>query len=909
MRRLRPRALLVVLVALVLLPTLLSVLPDLVVNWLWFDSVGFLGVYRTRLLAHWGFTLIGLLVTFGWLAANLMVAARLTGRYPRVQRLNQRLQINLRNQAVAVGWIGVAVVTLFGGLIVGAQWETGLQFLNASTFGIEDPVFQRDLGTYFFQWPFLKLLAGWSLWLVGLALVGAALIHAGDQLQTGRIQLDSKAIGHLTVLAAAFLGVRAWNYSLARFEVLFAVRSGLYGAGYTDLNVTLPAYNILTILLGVAALLMLVNLRLRKAWPVWVPLALWLVVSLLMVNVAPSLVQRLVVRPDELSRERPYIERTITFTRQAYGIDAIEQTPFSGTGTLTAQSLADNQDTISNIRVWDWQPLQRTYRQLQEIRSYYEFGDVDVTRYELDGRPRSVMIAARELQAGQLSEQAQTWINQHLIYTHGYGVVVNAVNEVTSDGLPRLLVRDIPPRSLYPELAIERPEIYFGELESDYIVVGTSEQELDYPEGDRNVYTQYEGSGGITLSNLWRRSIMALHFGDLPLLLSQSFDSESQILIRRSIQNRIETIAPFLWLDADPYIVISEGRLYWIQDAYTYADRYPYSEPVTAPSGYGVMNYVRNSVKIVVDAYDGTTTFYGVDPADPILQTLDKIYPTLFTPLDEMPDGLRAHIRYPEDLFSLQARLYMTYHMRDAQVFYNREDLWQPAIEVRGGQETVVEPYFVIMRLPGATEPSFMLTLPLTPTGRDNMIAWLYVDSDGPNYGQLGVLQFSKQELIYGPRQIEARIDQDPVISQQLSLWNQRGSQVIRGNMMVVPVDGGLIYVEPIFLQAESGRLPELKRIIVAHGDQIAMRETLEEALAAVISGEADEMVIELPTEPAPGVLPGEMDALVQSAHQHYLAAQACLQGGDWACYGREQEGLRRDLEAMLELAGEPGEP
>jgi uncharacterized membrane protein (UPF0182 family) len=906
--RSRRRLLIVILVIVVGLPVLLSALPDLIVNWLWFDSVGFRDVYRTRLLAQWGFTLAGFLITFGWLAGNLVVASRMTGRYPRVQRINQRINISWRNQAIVLGWIGVVLVTLFGGLIVGAQWETGLQFLNASDFGIKDPVFQRDIGYYVFQWPFWRLLGNWSLWLVGLALVGAALIHAGDQLQTGRVQFEPAAIAHLTVLAAVFLGVRAWNYSLQRFDVLYSVHGALHGAGYTDLRVTLPAYNILAILLGISAVLMLVNLRLRKAWPVWVPLAAWLVVSLIMVNIAPSVVQRLIVTPDELARERPYIERSINFTRQAYSIDSIEQMPFAGTGTLTAQSLENNQDTVANIRLWDWQPLQRTFRQLQEIRTYYEFGDVDVSRYELGGELRSVMIAARELQSDQLTEQAKTWINQHLIYTHGYGVVLNAVNEVSAEGLPELLVRDIPPRSAYPELAVERPEIYFAEAANEYIVVGTQEQELDYPQGDTNVYTRYEGNAGIDVGNLWQRAVFSLHFGDLPLLLSGSITDDSQIMIHRSIQERIVTVAPFLWLDADPYIVISQGRLYWIQDAYTYSNRYPYSESVVAPSGSGRLNYVRNAVKIVVDAYDGSMVFYAVDPDDPVLQTFQKIYPELFTDYDEMSADLRAHVRYPEDLFTLQAEMYMTYHMRDSQVFYNREDLWQPAIEVRGEQERVVEPYFVIMRLPGQAEPEFMLTLPLTPIGRDNMIAWLYADSDGEDYGQMGVLQFSKQELIYGTRQIEARIDQDPVISQQLSLWNQRGSQVIRGNMMVVPVDDGLVYVEPIFLQAESGRLPELKRVIVAHGSQIAMRETLGQALAAVISGDVEELV-EPPAEPLSAEMSDDIDNLVESAHQHFVAAQECLQRGDWTCYGEEQEGLRQDLDALLALNAEESVP
>jgi uncharacterized membrane protein (UPF0182 family) len=908
MMRSRRKLLLTALAVVVVLPILLSALPDLVVDWLWFDSVGFLAVHRTRLLVRFGFTMVGFLITFGWLAVNMVAAARVSRRYPRVKRLNQGLTISWRSHVITGGWIAVVLVTLFGGLIVGAQWEIGLRFLNSTAFGIQDPVFQRDIGYYLFEWPFLKLLGGWSLWLVGLALLGAALIHASDQLETGRIQFEPAAISHLTVLAAAFLGVRAWNYSLDRFDVLFSVHGALHGAGYTDLKVTLPAYNTLAILLVVAAVLMLINLRLRKAWPVWVPLALWLIVSLLMINIAPSVVQRVIVTPDELSRERPYIERNIAFTRQAYGINSIQQIPFAGTGTLATPSLENNQDTLANVRLWDWQPLQRTYRQLQEIRTYYEFGDVDVSRYELAGGPRSVMIAARELQTDQLTEQARTWINQHLIYTHGHGVVLNAVNEVTSEGLPQLLVRDIPPRSDYPELEIERPEIYFGEADNDYIVVGGREQELDYPQGDTNVYTQYHGDGGIPLGNVFKRLIFMLRFGDLPLLLSQSVTGESQILMNRSIQDRIETIAPFLWLDADPYIVISEGRLYWVQDAYTYSDQYPYSEPVAPTNGRELVNYVRNSVKIVVDAYDGTTTFYAADPTDPILQTFQKIYPTLFTPYDRMPADLRAHVRYPEDLFSLQAKMYMTYHMRDPQVFYNREDLWQAAIEVRGGQEMTVEPYFVIMRLPGEMESEFMLTLPLTPTGKDNMIAWLYADSDGPDYGQMGVLQLSKQELIYGPRQIEARIDQDPTISQQLSLWNQRGSQVIRGNMMVVPIDDGLLYVEPIFLQAESGRLPELKRIVVAHGSRIAMRETFGAALQAVISGDTGGLV-EAPVEPVPAEPSEGIDALVESANQHYLAAQECLQQGDWACYGTEQEGLRQDLEALLELTGQPAAP
>ncbi|MBN1314684.1 MAG: UPF0182 family protein, partial [Anaerolineales bacterium] len=842
----------------------------------------------------------GILISLIWLGGNMLITARATGRSPIVRTLDNRLNINLRDQTVALGWIGVILVSLIAGFAVGSQWQVGLDFLNGSAFGKTDPVFGQDIGFYVFRWPFLQLLANWVLWLVGFALFGVAIIRGSEQIDTRRIKLDAGAIVHLTLLAALFLAVRAWEYHLQRYDILYSVHGALHGAGYTDINVSLPAYNILSIVLLAASALMLVNIYLRKLWPVWIPLAVWLVVSFLMLDVAPSLVQRLLVTPDELAQERPYIERSITFTRQAFGLDAIQETPFAGTQALTYDDLDKNKETITNIRLWDWQPLQRTYSQLQEIRTYYEFGDVDVERYELEEGPRSVMLAAREMRTDQLVERAKTWLNEHLIYTHGHGLVLNAVNKVTEDGLPQFLVRDIPPRISDPALAIDRPEIYFGESSNDYVIVGAMEDELDYPQGDTNVYTRYEGSAGVQLKNIWRRLAFSIRFGDLPVLISQSITRDSRVLMYRSIQDRIDVVAPFLWLDEDPYLVISQGRLYWFQDAYTYTERFPYSDNVEW-SGR-VANYVRNSVKIVIDAYNGNMTFYASDPDDPILKTYSRIYPNLFTSIDEMPAEMRQHIRYPQDLFTIQAQMYLTYHMRDTQVFYNREDLWQQAIEVRGSQETPVEPYFVIMSLPDKPESEFMLMLPLTPAGKDNMIAWLYADSDGEDYGEMGVLQFSKQELIYGPRQVEARIDQDPVISQQLSLWNQRGSQVIRGNMMVIPIEKGLLYVEPVFLQAESGRLPELKRIIVVHGSQIAMGETLADALVSVFSGQAPAF-----TEPIEGteeqsVPTGSIAELVKIAQEHYDAAQQCLAKGDWACYGQEQENLSQTLQALLEL-------
>jgi len=883
--------------ALFLLPVIVPALFNFSTEWLWFGSVGYQAILRTRLVAQWGLSAAGLLLSLAWLGGNLLAAVRLTDReVPLAQKMDQP-RIDLRGQTIVAGWIGIILVALVSALAVGSQWETVLRYSNVSSFGVTDPVFGQDIGFYFFKWPLLQLLTTWGMWLVGLAAAGAAAIHVSGQIQSGKIQLQAGALIHLTLLAAAFLALRAWGYYLQRYEVLYSVHGALHGAGYTDIHVQLPAYNALAIILVVAAVMMLANLYLRKVWAIWVPLAVWLVASFVMLDIAPSLSQRLIVNPDELARERPYIERSIAFTRQAYDLDKIQETPFAGDADLSWKELEANQDTLANIRLWDWQPLQHTYRQLQEIRTYYEFGDVDVARYMLEDGPRSVMLSARELRTDQLAEQAQTWVNEHLIYTHGQGVVLNTVNEVTSEGLPNLLVSGIPPHSSEPRLQIDRPEIYFGEMENNYVIVGTTEDELDYPEGATNVYTRYQGEAGISLDTFWRRLAFSVRFGDLPVLISRSITDESRLLMHRQIEERIENVAPFLWLDEDPYIVISEGGLYWIQDAYTFSSRYPYSAPIAGFSEK--VNYLRNSVKVVVDAYDGRMTFYAADPDDPILQTYQKIFPDLFTPFETMPAELRQHLRYPEDLFSIQAEMYMTYHMRDPQVFYNREDLWQQAIEIRGEQETLVEPYFVIMRLPGKEESEFMLMLPLTPAGKDNMIAWLYADSDGEDYGQMGVLEFSKQELIYGPRQIEARIDQDPTISQQLSLWSQRGSQVIRGNLMVIPIDGGLIYVESVFLQAESGRLPELKRVIVAHGSKIAMRDTLTDALADVFSGQAPPAAIE-PGEEEPT---GDAGALAHSAQAHYEAAQTCLTEGDWACYGREQSALQADLEALVELA------
>ncbi|MGC8873808.1 MAG: UPF0182 family protein, partial [Chloroflexia bacterium] len=586
--------------------------------------------------------------------------------------------------------------------------------------------------------------------------------------------------------------------------------------------------------------------------------------------------------------ERPYIENTIRSTLTAYGLENVKEVEYPVTGTLTLDTVNRNRATLENIRLWDHRPLYDTYSQLQEIRLYYNFHDIDVERYLLDGKYREVELAVRELSVDELPEPAQTWQNRHLVYTHGYGVVMSPVNEICEEGQPCFYIRDIPPKYAHEGLRLERPEIYIGEETTNYVILNTGAEEFDYPKGDDNVYTRYQGKDGVALGGFLRRLAFALRFGDLPILFSNYLSRDSRILFHRTVQERAETIAPFLAYDYDPYPVILDGKIYWLQDAYTLSNMYPYAEP------YGSLNYIRNSVKVVIDPYEGTTTYYVVDPSDPVVQTYMTIFPSLFRPVSEMPTGLRAHWRYPEQIFRIQSAIYATYHMTDPQVFYNKEDAWQFAQETYLGEQRYIDSYYVIMRLPGWEREEFFLMVPFTPVNRDNMIAWMHVQCDGANYGTLGVFKFPKQTLVYGPFQIEARTNQHPYISQQLTLWNQHGSQVILGNLLVVPLDHSLLYVRPLYLQSESGQIPELRRVIVAYGNQIAMAETLPNALRQVLTG---------------GTPPPQARAwedLARSAAEHYRAAQECLRSGDWSCYGQEMGLLEQDLTELVRLTEQP---
>ena len=878
----------VVFVLFALAPALIELYVDVYTDWLWFESLGYLSVYRTRLVAAVGMFLAGGLLALAFLGVNWLLI-------PRRLLRSMEMVIRPRKRRIRVGSTLLTVLLVVGGLLLAwamasgasSRWLDFLLFRHAAPFGLSDPIFGLDAGFYVFKLPFYRFVVGWLMTLVILGLIGVVIVYG---LTRGLRQSGPAA--HISVLGAVLMGLVAAEYQLSRLGILDSARGVVFGAGYTDVHARLPLYQVLTGVTLLIALLFLLNTFLRRWRLVVLAGLIWLAV-LLLGPVYPALVQRLVVAPNELAAEQPYIAYNIDFTRYAFGLEDVQEMDFPGTGELTPEVIDANELTISNIRLWDWRPLLTTYGQLQEIRLYYAFNDVDVDRYRIDGRLREVMLAARELDVDQLAEQAQTWVNRHLVFTHGYGVCLSPVNEITEEGLPHLLVRDIPPQSADPILEITRPEIYFGELTDNYVIVDTTEDEFDRPSGDENVYTRYEGPDGVELGGLWRRLAFALRFESQQILFSSALRPESRILFHRQITDRVQTLAPIFWYDPDPYPVIADGRLVWLYDAYTWTDRFPYSEPF-----WGV-NYIRNSVKVAIDAYTGETTFYVVDPNDPILRTYQAIFPDLFTPVERMPQALRDHWRYPEQLFRIQAEAYAAYHMEDPHVFYNKEDLWDAPTELRETGEQEMSPYYVVMELPGEEEAEFLMIRPYVPNGRRNMIAWLYADSDGEDYGQLGVFKFSKEELIYGPMQIEARFDQDPYISQQLTLWNQRGSEAIRGNMMVIPIDDTVLYVEPLYLQAEAGRLPELKRVLVAYGNRVTMADDLETALMQVLTGApAAEGTTEQPTST-------DVAELARSAQAHFEAAQACLQQGDWACYGRELEALEATLEALVEATGE----
>ena len=870
----------------VLLAAVLLVRPY--VAFLWLDSLGQGAVFWTRaaavLAAFAGGFGLGALVV----AAQLLVAARLWKGQADLPPGS--LEVALRGTSVyvlsrvpPVPARTVAAWALAGGLVVGgASLPLALPLVTLvhhAPFGVVDPVFGRDVSFYVFVLPALRALLG----RVALALLLGAGVAVAFYASRGLVRarrLPGPVARHGQVMLALLLLAAAGLAVLERWDLVVSGSGLAGGASYVDVAVRMPVLGGLALLLAAAAGV----LALGPASPRLVAGlgALLVLAGFGGLGLLPGLVQTWSVRPNEIAMERPFLEHGLASTARAFGLDRVRVRDYPAVSGLSPAEVAANEDTVENVRLWDREPLLQTYQQIQALRQYYAFPNADVDRYVVDGRIRQVMIAAREVEAGRLDERARSWVNRRLKYTHGYGAAMSPVNEFTpGDGLPVLWIRDLPPATR-EGLEIQQPAIYFGESTTWYVLANSSEGELDHPQGETNVYTHYAGRGGFPVGGLLRRLALAAWFGDVNLLVSRAVTPETRVLFDRDLASRLERLVPFLAPDLDPYLVVSGGRLYWIVDLYAGTDRHPYSEV------HGGVNYVRNPAKAVVDAYEGTVRICVTDPDEPLLKTWRGIFPGLFVDEAAVEEGVRAHFRYPEDLFRLQAQVYASYHMADPEVFYNKEDLW--ALPRQGERE--MKPYYTVMRLPGQERLEFLQMLPLTPRGKDNCVAWLAARSDAPHRGELVLYRFPKDRLVYGPAQIEARINQDPLISQQLSLWDQRGSQVIRGNLLVVPLNGALVYFQALYLQGAGNSIPELKRVLVALGDRVVMEPTLEGALAAAVGKPASAVSAAPASAGAPG--PPARQAL-----EHFQRADAALARKDWATYGREMDQVRRLLEAM----------
>jgi uncharacterized membrane protein (UPF0182 family) len=881
-------------------------------DWLWFGELGYQSVMATMLRSQGTLFTIVFVAMFVWLALNLRLAvASLTDARP-IYTSPEGFHISLpgRRQFSTIANAAALIVALLAGLYAAGEWNVWMAWRHGMPFGQADPLLGRDVSFYVFTLPFLELVRS----ILQLAIVAAAVACGAVYFLSGSlvsafpasVSLSAPARRHLALLAAAFLLALAFGAWLRHAEYLVP-SAGSGGATYTDVHARMPVALILVVVSAVGSVLALVQALTGRRWPIPVAVALYLVVSI-GGGIYSSLLQRIVVSPNEQARETPYIQHNIAATRRAFALDGVEERQISGDARLTRADIDRNTATLQNVRLWDHGPLLDTFSQLQEIRTYYDFVSIDNDRYSIDGTLRQVMLSGREINTNSLPNR--TWVNERLNYTHGYGVTLGPVNQVTSQGLPVLFIRDMPPVAV-PGLEVAEPSLYFGELSNDYVIVRANVREFHYPREDGDESTRYEGRGGVPIGSLFRKLLFALRFASYDIVLSDAVTSESRILFNRRINERVQRLAGgFLEFDRDPYLVLVDGRLYWIYDAYTTSARYPYS--THAASTGNRVNYIRNSVKIVIDAYHGTTDVYLADANDPIAATYSRIFPGFFKPFSEMPAGIRSHVRYPEDIFAVQSQMYATYHMTDPGTFYQREDQWEvPIIDEtveRGG--AAMQPYYTIMRLPGEQEAEFIQMLPFTPRRKDNLAAWLVARSDGEHYGRLRVFEFPKQSLIYGPKQIVGRISQDQTISPQITLWNQQGSQVIWGTMMVIPIGESLIYVRPLYLRAQGGRIPELTRVIVAYEDRIVMEPTLEASIARLFGGQPPPAAPPAPdttlttTTPPPAATPpaaaaGASPELAIAARAHYDRAIAAQRAGDWAKYGEEIRALGDVLDRM----------
>ena len=857
-------------------------------EWLWFESLNYLSVFKTVLFSKITLGAAVFISFFIFLLLNFMILKR------RADIVHQKIYLVI-----------IFIVSLFAGLLSTTYWFTVLRFLNYVNFGFVDPIFRNDIGFYIFVLPFYNFVLGILFFLLAAILTMTAVTYLftiktkkapkpdikegmsfgfEQPFQQIKIEIPKKGRSHLAFLGGLLLIIFAAFFYLKRYSILFSQRGAVFGAGFTDITITLPLYTILAALTVITAFIAFAYIYNQNTKLLVGSIALILVVSF-GGNIVAGAVQSLYVQPNEFNLEEPYIKQNIKHTLFAYDLNNVDTRDFPVTYDLTINDINKNKATIDNVRLWDWRPLLTTNRQIQLFRTYYEFLDVDVDRYKLDNKLRQLMVSPRELDQNQLADKAKTWVNEKLVYTHGYGVVVSPVNKVSNEGLPELFVKDIPSKVEYKELRIAQPRIYFGEQSNDFIIVNTKSNEFDYPLGNENVFTSYNGTDGIKLSNILKKAIFSTKLGSLNLFISSAVTKESKVLLNRDIIERATALAPFLQYDTDPYVVINDGKLLWIIDAYTTSNEFPYSENIG-------INYIRNAVKVVIDAYNGNADFYIIDKEDPLIQNYAKIFPKLFKDFEDMPNGLKEHIRYPEDLMRVQMRIYGTYHMKDPQVFYNREDVWRTPNEIYSSNEVELRPYYIILKLPDAEKEGFFLITPLIPRGKENMVAWFVAHSDPDNYGKLEVFRLSKQELTYGPMQIEARIDQDTEISQLLTLWDQQGSEVIRGNLLTIPLEQSFLYIEPVYLKASAaGALPQLKRVIVAYEDKVTMEKTLQDALEVIFKGKIGKAKKKESVQ-----MPETMPEKFKQASDLYKESQDALTQGNFAEYAEKIEELGRIL-------------
>lgn len=901
----RKKFVLSLIIVIFLLIVIIPIFIGLSADWLWFSAQGFTTIFNKILLTKIILGLVIGFVTFGIIYLNFYIAHRRTKDQPVIlSNLRPGLDISRIIYKLLLP-ISVAIGILTG--IVGAgYWEVAQQFIHSVNFNVVDPLFGRDISFYFFTLPAVKMLIGFLFWIIIVSILGASIQYLVKGLMTIRgkkIETARIAKNHLSFLMAIFFFIMAGHvYFNSMTNLLYSNTGPFTGANYSDIYASLPVlWGLFGVAIIIAVAFLITMLRpIKRLIPFMI--VIYIIVSI-GGGVYASIIHKTVVLPNELVKETPYIERNIEATRAAFGLDQVVKREL-GTeeSTLTSDDIKNNELTIKNIRLWDRKPLLDTFGQIQEIRTYYDFVSIDNDRYTIDDEYRQIMVSPRELNTASLP--SRTFINERLVFTHGYGLALGPVNEVTKEGLPLLFVKDLPPASSTESINVDKPEIYFGELSSDYVFVNTEAEEFNYPAGDENVFTNYEGMGGVAVDSFIKKALFAVNLNSFKILLSNDINNDSRVLLHRNITDRVKKVMPFLKYDGDPYLVITEdGGLKWIYDAYTTSNDYPYANSITAITtntevvpalNTTRINYIRNSVKVVIDAYSGAMQFYIANEQDPIIQTYSKIFPDTFLGLDSMSDDLKNHIRYPEDIFKYQTEIYATYHMEQPQIFYNKEDKW----EVPRISEDRADPMMrhMIMKLPAEEQEEFILMLPYTPRDKDNLAAWMVARSDGDNYGELVAYSFPKQKLIFGPKQIVNRINQDADISRQISLWDQRGSEVNHGNLLVIPIEESLIYVQPLYLRAEGGKIPELKRVIVAYENQIAMAETLAGALDIIFSG-----VVATPTTDDTSAVEEIVTSadLINQANTHYQSALDAQKRGDWTTYGREIEALGDVLDKL----------